>query len=137
MLHMLEVGSFKVLTTLLSRFKTLGSSHSWSCPPYCACAFFGDATPTCTVTSLDFCSWYTSTAQSGPSGPLLLMQHSHPTLTFKPPILIPLTLYLLPLHPHHRLMVLAVSLYLLLPLSLPNTLRVLQWNAGGSLSQEH
>ena len=26
------------------------------------------------------CSWYTFTAQSGP---LLLMQHSHPTLTFK------------------------------------------------------
>ena len=69
-------------------------------------------------------SRYTSTAQSGP---LLLMQHSHPTLVFKPLILIPLTLYLLSLHPHHCLILLAVSLYLLLPLSL----RVLQWNAGG------
>ena len=59
------------------------------------------------------------------------MQHSHPTLTFKPLILFPPTLYLLPLHPHHRLMLLAVSLYLLLSLSLPNSLRVLQWNAGG------
>ena len=62
--------------------------------------------------------------------PYLLMQHSHPTLIFKPLILFPPTLYLLPLHPHHRLMLLAVSLYLLLSLSLPNSLKVLQWNAG-------
>ena len=59
------------------------------------------------------------------------MQHSHPTLAFKLLILFPPTLYLLPLHPHHRLMLLAVSLYLLLSLPLPNSLRVLQWNAGG------
>ena len=59
------------------------------------------------------------------------MQHSHPTLTFKPVILFPPTLYLLPLHPHHPLMLLAVSLYLLLSLPLHNSLRVLQWNAGG------
>ena len=72
--------------------------------------------------------WYTFIAQSGS---LLLMQHSHPTLIFKPLILFPPTLYLLPLHPHHRLMLLAVSLYLLLSLPLPNSLRVLQWNAGG------
>ena len=58
------------------------------------------------------------------------MQHSHPTLIFKPLILFPPTLYLLPLHPHHCLMLLAVSLYLLLSLSLPNSLRVFQWNAG-------
>ena len=58
------------------------------------------------------------------------MQHSHPTLAFKPPILFPPTLYHFPLHPYHRLMLLAVSLYLLLPLPLPNSLRVLQWNAG-------
>ena len=78
--------------------------------------------------SSDSSSWYTFTAQSGPH---LLMQHSHPTLTFRLLILFPPTLYLLPLHPHHRLMVLAVSLYLLLSLPLPNSLRVLQWNAGG------
>ena len=53
------------------------------------------------------------------------MQHLHPTLTFKLLILFPPTLYLLPLHPHRRLMLLAVSL------SLHNSLRVLQWNAGG------
>ena len=59
------------------------------------------------------------------------MQHSHPTLAFKPLILFPPTLYLLPLHPQHLLMFCAVSLYLLLSLPLPNSLRVLQWNAGG------
>ena len=58
------------------------------------------------------------------------MQHSHPILAFKLLILFPPTLYLLPLHPHHRLMLLAVSLYLLLSLPLPNSLKVLQSNAG-------
>ena len=112
-----------------SRFKTLGSSHSWSSPPCCAPAFFGDPTPTNTVTSsFDFCRWYTSTAHSVS---LLLMQHSHPTLAFKPLVPIPPTLYFFPLHSNHRLMFLAVSLCLLLPLPLPNSLRVLQWNAGG------
>ena len=59
------------------------------------------------------------------------MLQSHPTLTFKPLILFPPTLYLRPLHPHDGLMLLAVSLYLLLSFPLPNSLRVLQWNAGG------
>ena len=72
--------------------------------------------------SSDSPSWYASIAQSGS---LLLMQHLHPTLIFKPLILFPPTLYLLPLHPHHRLELLAVSL------PLPNSLRVFQWNAGG------
>ena len=120
-----------MLTTFLFyyRFKTLGSSHTWSCFHYCVHAFFGDFTPTSTVSSSsDSSSWYISTAQSGPH---LLMQHSHPTLAFKPLILSPSTLYLLPLHSHHRLMLLAVPLYLLLPVFLPNSLRVLQWNAGG------
>ena len=78
--------------------------------------------------SSDSSSWYTFIAQSGP---LLLMQHLHSTLIFKPLILFPSTLYLLPLHPHHRLMLLAVSLYLLILLPLPDSLRVLQWNAWG------
>ena len=63
--------------------------------------------------SSDSSIWYTFIAQSGP---LLLMQHLHPTLIFKPLILFPPTLYLLLLHPHHRLMILADSLYLLLSL---------------------
>ena len=51
------------------------------------------------------------------------MQHSHPTPAFKPLISIPRTLYLLPLHPHHRLMLLAVSLCLLFLFPLLNSLR--------------
>ena len=43
------------------------------------------------------------------------MQHLHPTLAFKPVILFPPTLYHLPLHPHHRLTLLAFSFYLLTP----------------------
>ena len=43
------------------------------------------------------------------------MHHSRPILAFKPFILFPHTSYLLPLHPYHRLMLLAVSLHLLLP----------------------
>ena len=58
------------------------------------------------------------------------MQRSHPTLAFEPLILFLPTLYLLPLHPHHHLMLLAVSLYLLLSLPLPDSLGILQWNAG-------
>ena len=80
------------------------------------------------TSSSDFSSWYTTTVQCGP---LLLMQHSHPALAFKLFILFPPTLYLLPLPPHYHLMLLAVSLYLLLLLPLSNSLRVLQWNAGG------
>ena len=48
------------------------------------------------------------------------MLHSHPTLAFKPLILFPPTLYLLPLHPNHRLMFLAVSLYLLFSFPTPS-----------------
>ena len=50
-----------------SRVRTLGSSHSWSWPPCSVSGFFGDPTPTSTVTSSsDSSSWYTSAAQSGP-----------------------------------------------------------------------
>ena len=104
-----------------SRFRILRSSHSWVFPP----CFFGNPTPTNTVTSsLNSSIRYTSIAQSGPSGPLLLMRHSHPILAFKPLISFPPTLFLLPLHPHHRLMLLAVSLFFLLrlPLSTPSEL---------------
>ena len=118
----------KCLLLSFSRFRTLGSFHSWSCSSCCVSTFFGDFTPTSTVaSSSDSSSWYTSTAQSGP---LLLMQHSHLTLAFKPLILFLRTLYLLSLRPHHRLMLLAVSFHLLLPLPFPNSLRILQCNAG-------
>ena len=69
-----------------SRFKTLGNSHTWSCRP----CFFGDPTPTSTVTSSsNSSSWYTSTAQSVP---LLLMLHSPSNLSsFRPLCIFSLT----------------------------------------------
>ena len=46
-----------------SRFKTLSSSHSWSCTPWCVPASSGDPTPTKAVTSSS--SLYTSTVPPG------------------------------------------------------------------------
>ena len=79
-------------------------------------------------------SWYISTVQIWPP---VLMQHSHPTLAFKPLILFPLILHFLPLHSHHRLMLLAAGSFSLslLPLPFLNSHRVLQWNAGGLLAR--
>ena len=77
--------------------------------------------------SSDSSDMYTSTVQSGPP---LLMLHSHPTLVSKPLIPHLSILYLLPLPPHHRPLLLIVVLRLLPPLP-PHSLRVLQWNAGG------
>ena len=111
-----------------ARFRTRGRSHSWSFPTCCVPVFFRFHT-------YQHCDFLLGLLQliylHCSIWPPVLMQHSYPTLTFKPLFLFPPTLYLLPLHPHHRLMLLAVSLYLLLPLLLPNSLRVLQWNAGG------
>ena len=56
------------------------------------------------------------------------MQHSRPTLAFKPLIPLPPNLYLLPMHPHHRSDCPATPPASSFP---PNFLRVLQWNAGG------
>ena len=92
----------------LSKFRALGSSHSWSCLP---CR--NTVTP-----SLDSSVMYTSTVQSSPH---LLMQHFRVTLVSKPPIPHLPILYPLPLPLHHRPLLLAVLLRLLLPL-LPLTL---------------
>ena len=109
-----------------SRCRTLGSSHSWSVP-----AFFGDPTPTSIVTfSLDFSSLYTSTAQSGPSGPLLLMQHLHPTLAFKPHSFFThfVSSPSAPSPPPHTPGCFSLPPASSFPLDF---LRVLQWNVGG------
>ena len=66
----------KYLLPSFSKFKSLGSSHFWSCPPPC-CVSAGDPTPTNTVTSFsDTSSLYTSTVQSGSP---LVMQHFRST----------------------------------------------------------
>ena len=100
----------------LSQFRALGSSHSWSCTP-------------CRITvtpSSDSSDMYTSTVQSSP--PLLTLL-SCPTLVSKP--LIPICpFYIFSFCPS------TVScswffLLRLLPPPLPDSLKVLQWNAGG------
>ena len=107
-----------------ARFRPLGRSHSCSFPPCCVPLFLRFHT---------YQHWYFLLG-------LLQLVYLHcsiwppfadAALAFKPLILFPPTSYLLPLHPQHHLMLLAVSLYLLLSLPLPNSLRVLQWNAGG------
>ena len=115
---------------LSSKFKTLGSSHSWTCFFGCVPASRNPTTSNSVSSSSDSSSLYTSTVLSGPFGSPLLMQHFRPTLAFKPFILLSPISHLFPLHLHHRLMLLAVFLYLQLPLP-PDSLRVLQWNAGG------
>ena len=59
------------------------------------------------------------------------MLHSCPTLVSKPFIPHLPIIYLLPLPSHHRPSLLAILLHLLPPLLPPDSLRVLQWNAGG------
>ena len=81
----------------LSKFRPLGNSHSWSCSPCC-----NTVTP-----SSDFSDMYTSSVQPAPPHPRL--QTSCPYLTI---------LHLLSLPPHHRSLLLAVLLRLLLPLPL-------------------
>ena len=117
MLRLLQMGPSKVLTTFPFQIQSSWQLSLLELPPC-----HNTVTP-----SLDSSELYTSTVQSGP---LLLMLHSRPTLVSKPlnphlPIL-----YLLSLPPHHRLLLLAVLLCLLPPLP-PDSLRVLQWNAGG------
>ena len=92
----------------LSKFRALGSSHSWSCFP---CR--NTVTP-----SSDSSDTYTSTVESAPP---LLMLHSRVTLVSKLPILHLPILYPLTLPLHHRSLLLAVLLRLLPPL-LPLTL---------------
>ena len=105
----------------LSKFRTLGSSHSWSWPPCCV------ATRNTVTPSSDSSDMCTSTVQSSSSSANAALP-PHPRLqTSYPPSAI---LYLLPLPPHHRLLLLTVLLRLLPPLA-PDSLRVLQWNAGG------
>ena len=113
-----------------SRFKTPGISHSWSCPPCCVPASSRGPTPTCTVSSSsDSSSLYTSTVQPGPSAPLLTKRFCS-NLAFKLPTFLPLTSYLLPLHPptFSCFWQFSYTSCFLFPTDL---LRILQWNAGG------
>ena len=121
---------FHLKCSLLSfcRFRTLNSTYSWSCPP---CFFWRSHIYQHCDFLLGLLLLVYFHCSIWPIFPLLLMQHSHPTLALKPLILFPPTLCLLPLHPHHCPMLRAVSLHLLFLLLLPDSLRVLPWNAEG------
>ena len=101
-------GHLRYSQLFLFKFRALGSSHFWSCH---LCS--NTMTP-----SSDSSDMYTSTVQSVPP---LLMLHSRPTLVSKPLTSHPPNLYLLPLPPHLRSLLLAALLRLLPPL-LPLTL---------------
>ena len=89
----------------LSKFRALGSSHSWSATP-AVTLWLPPRTPPTGIPPL-----YNL-------GPPLLMLDSRPTLVSKPLIPHLPILYLLPLPLHHRPLLLAVLLHLLPPLPL-------------------
>ena len=98
----------------LFKFRALGSSHSWSCPPAVTLWL---PPPTCIPSLYNLVSSANATLS--------------PTLVSKPLIPhLPILLFI-PLPPHHRPLLLAVLLRLLPPLPPPDSLRVLEWNAGG------
>ena len=128
MLHLLHMGSFKCSPLFFFRFKILGSSHSWSCPPCGFLACSGGPTPTNIAPFFfDSSSLYTCTVQPGPFGFLCIPAtpspsnflhfsiHSVFSLSVPPPV-------------HY-----APSCFSVLPAfsSRHVSLRVLQWNVEG------
>ena len=114
----------------LSKFRALGSSHSWSCPP---------AVPPLTTLWLPVRTPPTCIPPLYNLASPLLMQHSRPTLVFKPLTLHLPNLYVL-LLPLATVSCCWLSFYTSCLLSPPpppppppppDSLRVLQWNAGG------
>ena len=113
---------------LFFRFKTLGSYQLWNCPPCCVPAFSGGLTPTNTVSSYsDSSSLYSSTIQPGPICSCQCSAPPHPRL---------LTSYPSSAHfvsPSFAPSTVPVSCsFPILPafFSSPNSIKILQWNAG-------
>ena len=116
-----KMGPSKVLTTFLIPIQSLSQF-------LLAALTLGAAPCRITVTpSSDSFDMYTSTVQSSPaSANAAISPHSRLQTSYAPlPII-----YLLPLPFHHYPLLLAFLLRLLPPLP-PDSLRVLQWNAGG------
>ena len=103
MLHLFQMGASKVLRTFHLQIQNSSQLSLLELPPcHNTVTPFSDSSNT-----------YTSTVQSGPR---LLMLHSRPNLVSKLLISHLPILYLLPLPPHHRFLLLAVLLRLLPPL---------------------
>ena len=110
MLHLLQMGPFKVLTTLLFQIQ-----NSWQLSLL-------ELFPAASLLLLEITLWLPPSTSSICISPLFNLVPSAkaappPTLAFKPFIPLRPILYLLPLLPHHRLFLLAVCLHLQLPLS--------------------
>ena len=118
MLHLLQMGPSKVLTTFPLQIQSSRKLSLLKLPP----------SRNTVTTSLDSSDMYTSTVQSGPP---LLMLHSRPTLVSKPLIPHLLILYLLPLPPPTTVPCFWLFFCTSCLLSPPDSLRVFQWNAGG------
>ena len=108
MLHLLQMGPSKILTTLPLQIQNSLQPSLLKLPRCCV------PTRNIVTSFADSYSLYTSTVQSGPP---LLMLYSRPTLVFEPLIPHLPILYLLPLLPHHRSLLQAVLLHLLLSFS--------------------
>ena len=103
----------------LSNFRALGSSHSWSCPP---------CRNTVTPPSSDFSGTYTSSVESGPpSAKAALLPHPRLQTSYPP------SAHLISPSPALPPPSLAPGYTSPSPASSPppDSLRVLQWNAGG------
>ena len=101
----------------LSKFRALGSSHSWSCPP-------------AITLRLPLLGLLLHVYLHCGIWPPLLMLHSRPTLVSKPLTSHLPIIYLLPLPPT-TVPCSWLSFYTSFLLSLSDSLRVLHWNAGG------
>ena len=115
------IATLKCSLLSFSRFRTLGSSHSWSCPP---CFFWRFYTyQHCDFLQLVYlhCSIWPPSANAA-LAPHPRLQTAYPfsaDFVSSPCV---------PSPPPHAP---GCSLCLLLSLPFPNSLRVLQWNAGG------
>ena len=123
MLHLLQMGPSKVHTTFPLQIQSSWQLSLLELPP-CRAPTHNTLAP-CSDSS----DMYTSTVQSGlPSANAALPPHPRLQTSYTPSAQFVYS----PSAPRHRLLLLAVLLHFLPPLTPPpDSLRVLQWNAGG------
>ena len=118
MLHMLQMGPSKVLTTFLIKFQSSWQLSLLELPPCCN---------TVTFPSLDSSNTYTSTVESAPPANAALLPHPRLQTSYSP------SAHLISSSPSLSPPSLAPGYTSAPPASSPppDSLRVLQWNAGG------
>ena len=125
MLHLLQFGPSKVLTTLSFQIQ---NSLQLSLLEFRPCGVFSCNSVT---HSLDSSGLYTSTVQSGPS---LLMLRSRPTLAFKLPISF-CPFFMFSFCSFNTASCSWLSFYAYFLIFPPDTLRIFQWNASDLLAR--